>query len=579
MDVNRRVFFCGIIPLLAEGNLERALIGQAASLVSIVVYREVLPFRVRFASGLSYGAQIVIFIVYSAAVVIESGAGDKIDQTLFGALLCLGTLAILAAAAVASFQRQSVKKRAIAWKQERMLTKVELACHFSRTKFASTFDTVREQNVPPSHCLAYCYDTLKKVQHMVRRGVPVGSGGADDDGIIVSLNQPHDLSDAEKLIFTHREALVALVLPRSILVPSPSSAEGIFSVPRSVLEAMRGSFAGDLVDPTLWHQGTPILLPQCIARAFQLEDSGVPGRDEDDVKGKRLSTVVTAVSQLEKWKKAAKRKMGDGKKAPDEEAANNEVEAVKVVSVPASCSAYLDAMDAIRAHCEGRGWLPLYHYTVPFVAPFILESGLRMSTQGQGDGGVYFSTLGPASYDLSTPEYEANIITDCFGKERLDEYRGKHKLDVCLVYGAEPRILSQARGGRDNAKMVGKRMFEDFSLPHADGNYFLRPDRILGAFLLDPTKALGGHHEASARMEEEKGKDQIVKESLKNEEVQKGNKKAAEVGGRGQSADRPPPGNETKGTRRNKKSAKVQQEEWESSTWSSKDDMSMAGDV
>ena len=146
----RRVFFCGIIPLLAKGNLERALIGQTASLVSIVVYREVLPFRVRFASGLSYGAQVVIFIVYSAAVAIESGAGDKMDQTLFGGLLCLGTFAILAAAAVASLQRQSAKKQVLAWKQERMLTKVELACHFSRTKFASTFDTVREQNVPPS---------------------------------------------------------------------------------------------------------------------------------------------------------------------------------------------------------------------------------------------------------------------------------------------------------------------------------------------------------------------------------------------------------------------------------------------
>ena len=40
------------------------------------------------------------------------------------------------------------------------------------------------------------------------------------------------------------------------------------------------------------------------------------------------------------------------------------------------------------------------------------------------------SRLGPASYDLGTSKYEENIIVDCFGRERLEEYRGKHKLDV-----------------------------------------------------------------------------------------------------------------------------------------------------
>ena len=62
------------------------------------------------------------------------------------------------------------------------------------------------------------------------------------------------------------------------------------------------------------------------------------------------------------------------------------------VTCPLSCDAYLDAMDVIRRKCERKGWVPMYHYTVPAVAPFILEGGFRMSTQGQGDGGVYFST-------------------------------------------------------------------------------------------------------------------------------------------------------------------------------------------
>jgi hypothetical protein len=123
---------------------------------------------------------------------------------------------------------------------------------------------------------------------------------------------------------------------------------------------------------------------------------------------------------------------------------------------PHSCLEYTRAMVAIRRECEAEGTVPLYHYTEHHVAPLIMEGGFRMSTQGQGDGGVYFSTLGPASYELGTPEYEENIIVDCFGKERLEEYRGKHKLDLLFVYGINPKCVEQAPGGRENAKMVPK---------------------------------------------------------------------------------------------------------------------------
>jgi hypothetical protein len=137
-----------------------------------------------------------------------------------------------------------------------------------------------------------------------------------------------------------------------------------------------------------------------------------------------------------------------------------------------------------------------------------------MSTQGQGDCGVYFSTLGPASYDLGSPEYEDNIISDCFGKERLEEYRGQRKLDVCLVYGVEPSVLQQAPGGRDNAKMVSKAAFTDLALPHADGNYYLRPDRILAAFLLDPANPPVGVQAVADGLDTEKQHDELVKDVL-----------------------------------------------------------------
>ena len=41
--------------------------------------------------------------------------------------------------------------------------------------------------------------------------------------------------------------------------------------------------------------------------------------------------------------------------------------------------------------------ITIYHYTDPAHTGSILEKGLRMSTQGQGDGGIYFSLKSPAS--------------------------------------------------------------------------------------------------------------------------------------------------------------------------------------
>ena len=68
-----------------------------------------------------------------------------------------------------------------------------------------------------------------------------------------------------------------------------------------------------------------------------------------------------------------------------------------------------------------------YHYTMNAIAPLIFQRGLRMSTQGQADGGVYFSSLESVTYDLESTMYEDNVIIDCFDKEMLEEYRGKHK--------------------------------------------------------------------------------------------------------------------------------------------------------
>jgi hypothetical protein len=51
-------------------------------------------------------------------------------------------------------------------------------------------------------------------------------------------------------------------------------------------------------------------------------------------------------------------------------------------------------------------------------------------------------------------EYETNLIVDCYGQERLDEYLGQGRLSLVLVCIVEGGVLTQAPGGRDNALMV-----------------------------------------------------------------------------------------------------------------------------
>jgi hypothetical protein len=174
-------------------------------------------------------------------------------------------------------------------------------------------------------------------------------------------------------------------------------------------------------------------------------------------------------------------------------------------------------MNKLRQVCTDNGWALVYHYTQPMFGKMIAKTGFRMSTQGQGDGGVYFSTKGPASYGLGTPEYETNIIIDCFGESRLDEYRGKHKLDMLIVYGAHPQTLSPAPGGRNNAVMVRKSDFELLSRPTPEGNYFLRPDRILAVFQFDSSRRLKGlNEEVKLQFEKEEEEDAATRDWLRS---------------------------------------------------------------
>lgn len=74
--------------------------------------------------------------------------------------------------------------------------------------------------------------------------------------------------------------------------------------------------------------------------------------------------------------------------------------------------------------------------------------------------------------------------------------------------------MAQAPGGRDNAFMVSKGLFEKASLPDKSGNFFLRPDRILGMFLLDPASPPADSESQVEALEREVDKDAATKAAV-----------------------------------------------------------------
>jgi hypothetical protein len=304
--------------------------------------------------------------------------------------------------------------------------------------------------------------------------------------------------------FPNEEVLV-LSLPRHLLDPLPGYEDdnGLCMISTQVLNALRPTSFTAVVDSQPWLDGLVMLPPQCILRSFVILD---PTTKKKTTTKNTTTTTTTAMTTnsinptaatTQGYRQSSQSSFNNN--SSNSNNYNNTMRSISTSSHPtrffgqnnptlssslkypsssssslatsaASSSSlnyvmddtissqfveqrkinhitslgdYIDQMRRIRQKAFEKKLLPLFHYTSPNVASLILQSGLRMSTQGQGDGGVYVSTQGPASYGLGTDEYEVNIIKDCFGVERLKEYEGKGKLDVVLIYGCEGAVLQQ----------------------------------------------------------------------------------------------------------------------------------------
>ena len=186
------------------------------------------------------------------------------------------------------------------------------------------------------------------------------------------------------------------------------------------------------------------------------------------------------------------------------------------VEVP-TCEEYLNRMAEVRYECAKRGLVPVYYYTLPHAANMISHNGFRTTSSSSKNGGVCFSALSPASYDLGCSEYEANLIADLEGPDKVDEMSGAHKFDLCFVYAAEPRMLRRACEGRDTVKIIPHNFFETFAEQgpkSSKDSFWLRPDRIVASFKLDPTQPPKHYVLNIGGMQAEKEMDKILMRKL-----------------------------------------------------------------
>jgi hypothetical protein len=262
------------------------------------------------------------------------------------------------------------------------------------------------------------------------------------------LRQPHAANENDFEVFDKdysgvkqgfpNEEVLVLTLPKHCLDPLPGYNDdlGLCMLSAEVLAAFRPRSFGGVVDNKPWMLNQILLPPRCIIRSFYIMD-----------KAKQVATKGADNKARSRSKSPPRDRTRNkaGQSSGTEIVTHATLDGKQDIMPLDSIMKFTSEMTKIRSLAAKSNLIPLYHYTSPSVAPLILSGGLRMSTQGQGDGGVYVSTQGPALYGLGTSEYEVNIIKDCFGVERINEYKGKGLLDVILVYGCAGAVLEQVK--------------------------------------------------------------------------------------------------------------------------------------
>jgi len=115
LEIYRRVFFVGIVPLISPDSSRRAAFGLFAAICSAVSLRELEPFRVPIANLLSHVAQYVIMLNYGAALCISTGVSDNLNPLVFGLILVAVNLVVIGLSLYSGAQRHNQEMKSNKW--------------------------------------------------------------------------------------------------------------------------------------------------------------------------------------------------------------------------------------------------------------------------------------------------------------------------------------------------------------------------------------------------------------------------------------------------------------------------------
>lgn len=252
-------------------------------------------------------------------------------------------------------------------------------------------------------------------------------------GVPLTLRHPHETTENDRDVFsdatTHDTdktsvpdtgafpgfAVIALSLPPSLLSPLLGYEDDnkLCVLAIDTIDAMRPHTFENIVNVKPWLAGYSLLSPACFVRCFRLMDEthevtlsphvhitdseGASHQAvESDQPSRALSDETSTLSKMSSFKKGVsfKRMWSSAESVPQKPMrAQSNIHIMPVEEI----STFLSGMRDVRLKAKSFSVAPLYHYTSMAVAPMIMNGGLRMSTQGQGDGGVYFSTKGPCT--------------------------------------------------------------------------------------------------------------------------------------------------------------------------------------
>jgi len=111
IELYRRVFFIGVLPLVTNDNARKAALGMCSALASLILFRESEPFEIDATNTLAALCQLTVLLNFGAALVIATELSNGLEPSVLGTILVAANCVVLGLFVAMSFRRFWQRKR------------------------------------------------------------------------------------------------------------------------------------------------------------------------------------------------------------------------------------------------------------------------------------------------------------------------------------------------------------------------------------------------------------------------------------------------------------------------------------